>query len=942
METKILFNDYRRGMKVANHIKTLLSECDTFDLSIAFINHSGLQVLKQCLAEAKERGVKGRIITSTYLSFNAPKDFRELLKLYDNIDVRIYPIDDKEGFHPKGYIFKCNDERKVIIGSSNLTQKALLVNQEWNMYLSSNQDDETIQQICEEYEIQWNKSFPLTNEWIDQYEKEIEDIKTGYEVVITPRNPSTKVEIEPNKMQKEALQSLAKLRQEDKDKALLISATGTGKTYLAAFDVRAVKPKKLLFVVHRRSIALKAKESFQQMMPYISMGMFSGELRDLDCDYLFATVQTVAKEENLKLFSPDYFDYIIFDEVHKAGAESYQRLFQYYTPKFLLGMSATPERNDGFDIYKMFDYNIAYEIRLQEALEYDLLCPFHYYGITDLTVDNADYDAEMFTSTEKQQRYDYITSKIEYYGYSGTKIHGLIFVSRISEALQVQEEMNKRGYKTLALVGDSTEEQRQAAMDSLESNDEDSLDYIVTVDIFNEGIDIPIVNQVVMLRPTESAIIFIQQLGRGLRKNKDKEYVVILDFIGNYEKNFLIPIALSGDRSYNKDGLRHFIQEDSRTIPGCSTIEFDEISRKRIYEAIDAANFSTLKLIKESYNNLKMKLGKIPTLWDFDKYGEIDVLRIVDNQGSYHKFLTKYDKDDYTVKLNELQEKFIEYISVKFLIGKRPNDLIVVRELIEHPENNDVITTVKDILWNEYQIEINENGVINLTNNLNNKFYSGSSANAYKKCIFMVEENNKWHISHEFKECLEDDNFKKIMNDLVQYGLYRNNRDYPNRYKDTTLQLYSKYSYEDVCRLLEWHKAEVALNIGGYKFDKDTKTYPVFINYEKSEDISDTTKYEDHFVSRNELIAISKSKRTITSDDVQNAVHADQRGIHMELFVRKNKDDKVSKEFYYLGRMYATGELKEFIMPGTTSTAVEITYKLEDPVPENLYDYITK
>ena len=408
------------------------------------------------------------------------------------------------------------------------------------------------------------------------------------------------------------------------------------------------------------------------------------------------------------------------------------------------------------------------------------------------------------------------------------------------------------------------------------------MDYIFTVDIFNEGVDIPAINQVVMLRATKSSIIFVQQLGRGLRKHKSKEYVVIIDFIGNYTRNFLIPIALSGDRTYNKDTIRKYVMEGNRIIPGCSTINFDEISRKRIFESIDHANFNDVKLIKESYINLRYKLGRIPKLIDFDLYDSIDPLRIFDNNslGSYHRFLSKYEKE-YKIKLTYVQESMIEFISKKLASGKRPHELEMLRCAINY--ENGLMVKLKQSLKDQYNIAFKSNTEKSIFNVLTNQFASGSSKETYKHCIFIEKDNSDYKISESFKENLKDENFKNIVEELIDFGLYRYKRDYSNRYGDTNFQLYQKYTYEDVCRLLDWEKGEVALNIGGYKFDKITKTYPVFINYHKSEDISASINYEDRFVTPAQLIAISKSGRTKDSADVVQAYNAEKDGVEMEV-----------------------------------------------------------
>ena len=518
----------------------------------------------------------------------------------------------------------------------------------------------------------------------------------------------------------------------------------------------------------------------------------------------------------------------------------------------------------------------------------------------------------------------------------------MIFCSRREEADELSRRFNERGYRTVSLGGEDSQIIREEMVDRLTSDDRDDyLDYIFTVDIFNEGVDLPEVNQVIMLRPTHSPIVFVQQLGRGLRKADQKEFVVVLDFIGNYKNNFMIPIALSGDRTYNKDNVRRYVLEGTRIIPGSSTIHFDEISRKRIFAAIDSANFSDIRLIKDNYKNLKYKLGRIPALMDFDLYGEMDVLRIFDNNslGSYYKFLRKYEPE-YAIRLNETEEKVIEFISKKLASGKRIHEIALIRILLEY--KNGLMARLSSDLKNNYSVSLDTVSARNIVSVLTNEFPAGSGKRTYEKCVFLERDGKDYKVSESFAKMLANPDFYDMVQELVSFAEYRFNRDYSNRYKDTDFVLYQKYTYEDACRLLGWSHNEVPLNIGGYKYDKETRTFPVFINYDKAEDIQDTVRYEDHFVSPDRLIAISKSNRSIDSDDVQNFLHARERGIDVQLFVRKNKDDKISKEFYYLGRMKATGYTKQFIMPNTTSTAVEIEWILDEPVRADLYEYITK
>ena len=598
-------------------------------------------------------------------------------------------------------------------------------------------------------------------------------------------------------------------------------------------------------------------------------------------------------------------------------------------------MSATPERTDGFDIFKLFNHNIAYEIRLSQAMEYDLVCPFHYFGISDLVINGKTFDDNSdFNLLTSSNRVDHIIRNIETYGYHGDKLHGLVFTSNVEEANKLADLFNQRGYRSVALTGKDNEMQRELAISRLEMEEsEDSLDYIFTVDIFNEGIDIPKVNQVIMLRPTQSSIIFIQQLGRGLRKLPNKDYVVVLDFIANYQNNFMIPLALSGSRSYNKDVLRKTIITTKAFIPGCSTVSFDEISKKEIFKSIDNANFNNVKLIKDEYIALKNKLGKIPGIKDFEEHDSIDVQRIFESKslGSYHTFLKKNEKD-YKIILDDIQENMLKFVSSKLSNGKRDNELMILKGLIEkygHGNQSDFIiepylsNNTAKILTNDFCVSVN-------------------SKKTFDKSVFIEANGGSYQISAQFKTALEDLDFVRALEEVVDYGLDLSDRKYSKKYQDTDFVLYEKYSYEDVCRLLDWDKNLVSLNIGGYKYDKGTNTFPVFINYNKEEDINDTINYEDHFTSRKTIKAMSKSKRDLNSPDIKTIYNFDKNNTDICLFVRKNKDDKGSKEFYYLGRIRPVDEPNLFTMKNTDTTAVEITYQLDTPVREDIFEYITK
>lgn len=953
-KSQFISNNYKQGRKVITSIESELLSCEEFYFSVAFITLGGITPLLPIFRELEKRNIKGAILTTNYLHFSEPRALNKLAE-FKNIQIKMFLVEKgKEDFHTKGYLFSHGDFYKVIVGSSNMTLNALTKNKEWNTKLVSALEGEYLQEIRKEFNELWNSDSSLN------YEQFIEPYSIEYEIIrkqqkITREQTVASLEayrLTPNKMQIGFIRHLQEMIQEGEERALLISATGTGKTYASAFALREINPGKALFLVHREQIARQAIISFQKVFGKTrTFGLLSGNSKDYDVDFLFSTMNMMAREEVRNRFQKDEFQVIVIDEAHRIGSMSYQNIMNYYEPQFWLGMTASPERTDGFDVYDAFHHNIACEIRLQQALEEDLLCPFHYFGITDLQFNGSEIDEETnlrdFAKLDCDERVNYIIEQTKFYGFSGERVKGLVFCSSKKEAESLSLKFNDHGYRTIALTGEAGQEDREEAIERLVSDDKEDqskieqLDYIFTVDIFNEGVDIPELNQIIMLRPTKSPIVFVQQLGRGLRKSDEKEYVVIVDFIGNYKNNFMIPIALSGDRSYNKDNIRRYILEGERIIPGASTIHFDEIARKKIFSALDTANFTDIKLIRENYTNLKNKLGHIPKLLDFDQHSEMDILRIFDNPslGSYYKFLVKYEKE-YKVRLTEAEEKVIEFISKKLASGKRIHELELLNRLLSY--QNGLMKMLKGSLAQEYHIELSQTVADNIVNVMTNQFSTGSGKKTYEGCIFIEkeEETEDYRITPEYKEMLKRPDFYHIVKELVEFGIERYRSDFADRYQDTNLVLYQKYTYEDVCRLLDWEMNEVPLNIGGYKFDRKTKTFPVFINYHKEDGIQDTIKYEDHFIDESKLIAISKQSRTLDSEDVQNFLQSEERGIKVELFVRKNKDDKISKEFYYLGRMKATGQAREFIMSNTNKTAVEIEWRLDTPVREDLFQYI--
>ena len=956
--TALIFNDRDRGVKVLNEIEEALEWCDSFSISVAFITMGGIVPLIPALTALEAWGVKGRLLTTDYLRFTKPEALRKLLT-FKNLDVRMYRTeeDSGNGFHTKGYIFSAKELCRIIVGSSNLTQAALTTTREWNLNLLSRQTGEIAEVIQKEFDYLWNRpeAKPLADV-IDAYAYEY---KAVAEAQADARRllicEEEKAKVVPNAMQAAFVESLWDLKtQHHQDRALLISATGTGKTYASAFAAQKLAPKRLLFVVHREQIAKQAMKSFKRVLGEKdhTFGLLSGTNKASDRDFVFATMQTISRDAVLKSFPKDAFDMIIIDEAHRAGAESYRKIMAHFVPQFWLGMTGTPERNDGFNIYALFNHNIAYEIRLQQALENDFLTPFHYFGIADLWVTNEKGGAKRkiddFRRLEDPERFAHMLEECDRYGYSGNKRRALVFVSTKREAEALARYLNECHRPALALTGEDSQAAREDAVARLVSGEgERLLEFIVTVDIFNEGVDIPEINQVILMRPTESAIIFIQQLGRGLRKFDGKEFVTILDFIGAYEKNYLIATALSGDRSYVKDNMRRFIAVESKRLPGASTVHFDEIAKERIFASIDQAKTNSTELLRNAYRQLKFQLGRISDLQDFERFGSIEPTKFFSNANfsSYYEFLVKYEPQ-YSVRLTTAQAKRIAWVSRKLGNGLRPSEALVLKDILDGKENLEVCLERR--LHSEYGFEADERHLKSVGLMLANEFERTKELKeqwAGAEILSLTPEGG-WQVAESFLKDLQDGvEFKAMLEALLDFILARAKRLAADRLPGTFLRLNAAYTYEDVCRLLDWGQNMPAQNIGGYCYDKDSDTLPIFVNYEKE---SKAIPYHDEFKSVSTILTLSKTNRTIESRDALRmrkvkTEKADYSATAIHLFVRRNKDDKEAKAFYYLGQMDLAAPLKAVPLPGVhgPQKAFEALWTLRHSVRSDIYEYIT-
>lgn len=959
-QPKLVLNDSANGRKTLEFVLDNIRSCDSFVLAIAFVTRSGVACLHQTLKEFGQRGGRGEIMVSTYLNFSDPTAIKALSN-FTGVEVSFV---SEPNFHGKTYLFEHPNYAQIMIGSSNLTQNALGKNTEVNLAVFVQRDSGLYQQTIAQLHHWAGRAEEVSDQNLAAYQEAWKKAKQQIrstppsvipeeifaEITQSVQHRISSNTLKPNQMQVPALVRLDAVRKGGRQRSLVISATGTGKTVLSAFDVKQFGARRLLFVVHRLNIARKALSEFRKVFGLSkTMGIYSAsDSLDADADFIFCTVQTINTDKHLQKFSPSQFDYIIIDETHRAGASTYNRVLEYFTPQFLLGMTATPERTDGFDIFSLFNHSVAYEIRLQKAMEADLLSPFHYFGVTDISVDGIPLDEKSdFNKLISHDRVEHIIETIEEYGCDSDVVRGLIFCSRIEEARQLSDSFNNRGFQTLPITGSDSEDTREEAIRRLESDGEDKLDYLFTVDVFNEGVDIPQVNQVVMLRPTTSAIIFVQQLGRGLRKAAGKDYVTVVDFIGNYQNNFLIPLALFGDSSYNKDKLRRLLGAGSSLIPGASSINLEKIARERVFGSIDSAKLNAKKGLTDDFELLKFRLGRIPMMLDFIENQSRDPYQYVDYTDSMLAFTTSIDKE---LSVDPEHLKLLGYLSKHVCDGIRLEESVILEGVIAKGtiDFDYIKTRITDLAG----IETNDQTIQSAIHNLNLHFVTERSNNQNLRTSevsgFKVLEFDSWTntitAGATLAKQVQDATSRVYLTDLAKTSTKRFLEEFKLTDYVEGFRRGAKYTRKDVFRILQWDKLPNAQNVGGYVVSPDSTNCPVFVTYHKEDHISETTKYEDRFVNPGHVVYMSKNRRTTGSPDVSAMRNHQVSNMRMPFFVKKNDDEGL--DFYYLGELTAIKDKFEDTSmegdDGAQVSVVKMEYLLDRNIDFRLYKYLTE
>lgn len=878
-----LFTGSKKEPNLNEEMKKEIFSADEICMLVSFIRWSGLRTILDELKRFTESGKKLKVITTSYMGATQPKAIEELAKL-QNTQIKISYDTERTRLHAKAYVFKRDSGfTTAYVGSSNMSNAAMTSGLEWNVKMSEKESFDIITKINATFETYWNDAI---FENYDNSEESRNRLYTALKKNKTNENDmSFEFDIKPYAYQKEILENLqAERKVFNRNKNLVVAATGVGKTVISAFDYKKFRDEnpraRLLFVAHREEILKKSRDTFRYICKDLNFGeLLVGNNKPDSIENLFVSIQSLNSSKLLERTTPDFYDYIVIDEVHHGAAKSYQKLLEFYKPKVLLGLTATPERMDGADITKYFDKRMAYEMRLPEAIDNKLLCPFQYFGVSDFVdlsklkwtrggYETSELENVFVLDTEiaKRRAKEIIQNTIKYVD-DMDDVKALGFCVSIKHAEFMAEEFNNAGIPSVALTGNSDKELRNDISNKLISGE---IKIIFTVDLFNEGVDIPQINTVLFLRPTESLTVFLQQLGRGLRICEGKDCLTVLDFIGQSNKNYNFADKFRALIGKTKNSVETYVKDGFNMLPKGCFIKLEKQAKEYVLRNIKGLKNSRDVLIS------KMKYfvndtGKELNLKNFLEYANVTLEEFYKSDRTFTKL--KVDSEI----IPEVNCKNEDFIARRIPVLLSMDSPKLIRFAIDYINNPDMKLNYEEkILLNMFYYTF--------YSEIPNKQGLSSEKEGILELVKTQEYRNEileiLNILYERINCVPVANSYDFINPLEVHSTY------------TLAQIMASYEYFD-----EHSKPSFREGVKYFE-DKNLDIFLVTLN-KSDKDFSEATLYEDYAINENLFHWQSQNRDSQESKNIQRYIHSNGR---ISLFVRDyKKENGITSPYMYLG-----------------------------------------